>query len=174
MPLKDLLTGLFLLLASIIGLNQVSTMPTPSGHRMASGMGGGFFPGLLFYILLVAGSILIIKGSLGVRKEKKKALESLILCISSWGTYLPFLFILSLFLFLRVLPSLGFLLSSFLFLSLWVTWFYHLFKEERRILEPYLPVKVLLFSLGISILFFFFFRSVAGVYLPSGLMGGIW
>ena len=163
---------IFLYIIGFKSIQKISFLePT---HSMVRGLGPAFFPNLLLNLLVISGGILIFKGLHGMIKNREKFNIS----IFNWQklriycNIIPF--ILSIFVYQRFMPILGFFLTTFLFLCICVTWLYFIFTNPK-VIKGYLFhlfVRMIIINIGITIFIYLVFSFVAKAPLPKGIYWG--
>ena len=105
----DFATGLFLLLGGLFMFNQTFAI-----HQMKEiALGATFFPRILLTVIIIL-SIVMIFQSLG-KGAKVKAFDRGELTQEKEGILLQWTFMGSLFLYILIMPLLGYLVATFLF-----------------------------------------------------------
>lgn len=175
---QDIILGIMLILLYIIGFKGIQKIiflePTRS---MVRGLGPVFFPNLLLNLLAISAGILIFKGLYSMIKNKGKGNKFNIFI--NWQKLKIYcntiIFILSIFVYQKFLPVLGFLLTTFLFICIHTTWFYFIFTNPKTIkamkghLFP-LFARIIITNMGITISVYIIFFFVAKVPLPKGII----
>lgn len=172
---KDVISGIMLIFLCIIGFKSIQKIKflEPAGSVLYE-LGPAFFPNLLLIILAISGGILIFTGSYSMIKNKEK----LDMSIFNWQKLKIYcniiLFILSLLIYQIFMPILGFLLTTFLFLCIIVTWFYFIFTNPKLTKGHlfHLFVKMIIINVSVTIFIYLAFYFIAKVPLPKGIYGG--
>jgi len=176
---KDIISGVMLIILYIIGFNSVNKIEyLTSSESLMYEFGPAFFPNILLIFLLISGGILIIKGAYNMIKCKEMNLNISIFAWKKLGKYYYpiILFILSIVVFQKVLPILGFLLTTFLFLCVIVTWFYFIFTNTN--IKQFkgnvfkLFIRMIIIYASISLFIYLAFYYIAKIPLPKGILGG--
>ena len=168
---KNAIFGLVLIALGVFGFKEIALLPQMGQQSMVTGLGPAFFPRILLYLLTISGGLFIFAGLYSIVKNKEKI--NLSGFKSNIKVYLNvILFLISVFLYTRLLPLLGFLLSTFLFLVLWTIWFYPIFRdaENYKGITTKVGLYLAAISLVLTVIIYSLFFFVARVPLP----GGIW
>lgn len=181
---KDLISGLLIIFVSIIGFRSLERMLllTPFHDiTVSEGLGPDFFPYILLMLLAIAGVYLIIKSIISIFVIKRIE-GSEIPIINLKKINLPYeaiFFVFIIIIYIKVFKTLGFLLTSFLFLCLYVIRFYSLYSkndikptniQSQRSSSLKIYMKIITINIVITFIVYTMFDLVAKVPLPKGII----
>ena len=124
-----------------------------------------FMPQIIFWLLIVISAVLIIMGIREIKKNRQKALEGAALEKASKETLRSLGALLILLAYILCFKPVGFIISSILFLVGMM--FYMTKKEDRK------PIVFIIISVALTLIVYFCFKKFLYIYLPNGILKGV-
>ena len=182
---KDLILGSLLIIINIMGskgLQRIDIFTPDHSSTVMLGLGPTFFPSILLNLLGIIGGIIILKNLFNLFKliKNKSKRKKFKISIYNWRKpQIPFniiLYFLSVVVYETLLPIFGFLLTTYLFLCIYVIRFYFLFNDQKTITAIkghlyQLFARIIIINMGITFIVYFVFSFIAKVPLPKGIFG---
>ncbi len=163
MRLGDFLTGVFILTTSLIIFYVVGTFPSSEGIK--HGGGPAAYPRLLAVLFAILGIILLLQ-SLRVFRGRSWSNRENVPYVAEKGSWGSLLFIATLLgAYLLLLPSMGFILTTFGFL------FGGILKLHGESLRVPSVIRALAIAGGTTVLIYVVFHLMVNVALPGGVLG---